>query len=253
MKKNTKLKSWYQDFFDDYYLRSFRNIISDERTLQETNFIEKSLKLTQKSRILDLCCGHGRHSIELAKKGYIMTGQDLAQNFIKIATKTAKKNGVNIKFICEDMRRIPFYEEFDAIFNIFTSFGYLENDKEDAKVIKQVANSLKTGGKFLLDIRNRDWILANFQYNDWRIMDDLIVLEERHLDPSFKKVITKVIYIEKGKIGKITEHSARLYNLSDIQSMFRKAGLSIQKIYGGLDFERHTIKSQRTIIIASKR
>ncbi|MBU2544999.1 class I SAM-dependent methyltransferase [Patescibacteria group bacterium] len=253
MKKNIKVKKWYNDFFDDYYLRSYKDIVSEERTLQEVGFIEKSLKLSQKSRILDLCCGHGRHLIELAKRGYIMTGQDLARNFLKIATETAKKNDVKVKFICGDMRHIPFHGEFDAIFNIFTSFGYLENDEEDFKVIKQVANSLKIGGKFLLDIRNRDWILANFQYKDWRIIDDLVILEERHLDSSFKKVITKVTYIEKGKIGKITEHSARLYALSNIQSMFKKAGLSIQKVYGGLDFKRHTIKSQRTIIIASKR
>lgn len=245
-------KKWYKDFFDKYYLRSYKDIIDERRTLKEVNFIEKALDLPKKSHILDLCCGHGRHSIELAKRGYLITAQDLNEKFLRLASKEAKKEDVRIRFVCKDMRNIPFFKEFDAVFNIFTSFGYLESDQDDFKTIQQVAKSLKTGGKFLLDIRNPDWILANFQSKNWRVVDDLIVLEERSLNLFPKKVITKVIYIEKEKTKQATEHSARLYDFLEIRSMLKKNGLAVQKVYGGLDFERYNRKSQRMIIISRK-
>jgi len=246
------MRPWYKDFFDEFYLRSYKNIVNKKRTLKEVNFVEKTLKLQKGARILDLCCGNGRHAIELAKRGYVVTAQDLNKDFLKLAAREAKKENVQIRFVCKDMRDIPFQNEFGAIFNIFTSFGYLESSEEDFKVIQQVAKALKTGGKFLLDIRNRDWILANFQYKDWRIVDGLIVLEERYFDSFSGKVITQVIYIEKGKIKKTTEHSARLYNLPEINEMLKKVGLEIQKVYGGLDFEEYTAKSQRMIILSLK-
>lgn len=245
------MKGWYQKFFDDFYLQSYKNITNKERTLKEVNFIEKSMELKKGARVLDLCCGPGRHSIELAKRGYIVTAQDLNKKFLRLANKEAKKEKVQIRFVCSDMRKIPFKNEFDAVFNIFTSFGYLESDEEDFKVIQQVAKALKKDGKFLLDIRNREWVLSNFQYKDWRIVEDLIVLEERCFDDLSGKVIVDVTYIKEGKKKK-TRHSARLYTLSEINTMLKKAGLKIQKIYGGLDFEKYNFKSERMIVLASK-
>ena len=246
------MKLWYKEFFDKLYLKSYKDIVNKERTLKEVNFIGKVLELQKGSCILDLCCGHGRHSVELAKRGYSVTAQDLNEDFLELANRKAKKERVQIKFISGDMRDIPFREEFDAIINIFTSFGYLENDGEDFKVIQQVTKALKSSGKFLLDLRNRDWIIANFRQKNWREVDGLIVLEERSFDAQFGTVKTRVIYIEKEKIKKTTEHSARLYTFSEINEMLRKAGLIIKNVYGGFDLEEYTVYSQRMITISSK-
>lgn len=246
------MKDWYKKFFDKFYLLSYREIIDKKRTLQEINFIEKVLELNKDDKILDLCCGHGRHSIELAKRGYNVTAQDLNRYFLKLAKKQAEKEGVRIRFVCKDMRIIPFRNEFDAIFNIFTSFGYLESDEEDFKVIKQVSKALKRGGKFLLDIRNPYWLINNFQYQNWRIVNDLVVLEERQLDFFSGRVISQVFYFKKGKKRKKTGHYTRIYTLAEINNMLKMTGLTIKKVYGDFDFNDYSLNSPRMIILSIK-
>src|SRR3972149_5253640 len=132
---------WYSEeagLFGEVYLRTFGDLITEEQTQIETNFLETSLKLQPGVKIFDLCCGHGRHSVELAKRGYNVTGQDLNSHFLTVAKESADKAGVNITWIKDDMRNIAFENEFDAVINMFTAFGYLGSDEEDQKVINGV-------------------------------------------------------------------------------------------------------------------
>src|SRR5437016_4273852 len=117
---------WYELLFGEDYLRHFRT--PPERTAQEVEQILQRLDLPPGSAVLDLCCGYGRHTIPLAQHGYRMTGQDLSDVLLQQARTDAEARGVHVQWVQSDMRRVPFEKEFDAVINIWTSFGYLENE-----------------------------------------------------------------------------------------------------------------------------
>ncbi len=116
-------KPWYQTYFGEDYLEAFSPGFHPERTSQEVDFIDRTLALPTGSRILDLCCGHGRHLIELAALGYAMTGLDLDPLFLDIARQEADRRELTVRLEHRDMRDIPFTSEFDGIVNYFTAFG----------------------------------------------------------------------------------------------------------------------------------
>ncbi|HXX78690.1 MAG TPA: class I SAM-dependent methyltransferase, partial [Ktedonobacteraceae bacterium] len=154
---------WYKTFFGEDYLRIYEPILTTERTQREVDGIINLLALPQGSRILDLCCGHGRHSIPLAQRGYKVTGQDLSEVFLHEAENEAEAKGAHVEWMHSDMRNIPFANAFDAVINIFTAFGYLETQEEDQQVLRQVSKALKPDGLFLLETLHREALIRHFK------------------------------------------------------------------------------------------
>src|SRR5437763_12174515 len=152
---------WYQVFFGENYLRMYDS--PPEWTERQVECIVKLLALPPASTILDLCCGHGRHAIPLAQRGYQVTGQDLSELFLQRARAAADGQHVGVCWVQDDMRSIHFENAFDAVINIFTAFGYLESDDEDRKVLVQVHKALKPGGVFLLEIIHREGLIRRYQ------------------------------------------------------------------------------------------
>ena len=142
---------WYEQIFDEIG-EEFEIIFAGQmpRTGAQVEFAIQALRLAPGARVLDIACGVGRHSIELARRGYQVTGLDLSPRLLQIAAQRAERAGVQINWVQADMRAIPFTQEFDAAFNIFSSWGYLESEQEDEKVLAAVASALKPGGAFLL-------------------------------------------------------------------------------------------------------
>ena len=163
---------WYIEFFSEDYLEIYEHTFSAERTNLEVSFIEALLGLPQKSMILDLCCGQGRHAVALAKLGFNVTGQDLSSNYLRQAEEYAKKENVHLNLINEDMRTIPFNGVFDAVINIFSSFGYFESYEQNLSVLKAIRTSLKPGGLLLMDLINREWVIRNYDETEWRESPD---------------------------------------------------------------------------------
>lgn len=128
---------WWQTLFDEKYLSTYIDRLTPEQTTKEVDFIVSTLDLEKGAKILDLACGHGRHSLELAKRGYRVTGVDYSEHFINIAKENAKKENVNVTYTQGDMREISYKDEFDAVVNIFTSFGYFKDDSDNVKVFKK--------------------------------------------------------------------------------------------------------------------
>lgn len=157
MNKPDKHQPWYAEdsgLWGETYLYEYQDILTPERTCADVDFLERELHLEKSMKVLDLCCGHGRHTIELAKRGYQMTGLDLNTFFLDNAKHDAEAAGATINWIKSDMREVPFEGEFDVVVNLFTAFGYLESDDEDQKVLHQVTKALKPGGQFTLDVYN---------------------------------------------------------------------------------------------------
>lgn len=151
------------------------------------------------------------------------------------------------------MREIDFVGEFDAVINMFTSFGYLESEAEDEKVLEKVSQALKEGGKFLLDVMNRDWLVRNFQPMGWRADDEgWFVLEERTFDHLSGRVETRWIFIARDGVRYERLSSIRLYTASELRTMLERAGLQVINLFGDYDGSTYTWDSQRLIIVATR-
>lgn len=246
--------SWYKIFFQKFYLKVYQDILPCLDTKKEVDFIEKILKLPQGSEILDLCGGYGRHGIPLAKKGLKVYLLDLNKDFLKKAKEEAKKQKVKIQTIHSDLRKIPFSNKFDAVINVFNSFGYLENDRENEKVIEAVVKSLEPNGLFLIDIINGDWLKNNSRSKSQRRTGNLLITECVKFNPKTKKNIVslKIINTKNHKI-QYASQTLRLYTFNDLKKLLTDNGLKIVKKYGGFNEERFLSKFSKRIILLTKK
>jgi len=144
---------WFEGFFDAEYLRFAVDRFPAEETAAEVDLLVAALELDPAARVLDLACGHGRHSVELARRGFAVTGADLSAPSLELAAARAAEAGVEVRFERADMRRIAYEAEFDAVINMFTAFGYFD-DAENRAVVERVAAALAPGGAFLIEIVN---------------------------------------------------------------------------------------------------
>jgi SAM-dependent methyltransferase len=246
--------AWYVDFFGNDYLDIYRHIFTDERAAIEVSFAERILHLSPGARVLDLCSGQGRHSVPLAQHGYQVTALDLSPAYLQLALAAAKANNVKLETVSADMRRIPFAGRFDAIINMYSSFGYLESETDDAQVLESVAKALKPGGRFFLDMLNREWAVANYIQNDWHSGGDgTLYVERRELDLATSRMhVSFTIVGANGGRRESVGHNIRLYSLTEMKGMLAKVGFDEIAYYGGFDGEVYSIDTRRMIICASK-
>jgi ubiquinone/menaquinone biosynthesis C-methylase UbiE len=244
---------WYETFFERDWLELVALRISDDRTQSQVDFLVEALGVEPGARILDLACGHGRHSLELARRGYRVTGLDLSAPSLEVARQRAGADGLTVEFGECDMRDIPFEDEFDAVVNLFTAFGYFENEAEDERVLAAVARALHTGGVFLLDTIHPPWVYRHFDAREWDEHDDgTIFLQDRSLD--LLRGRSEAVWVAVRPDGTRSElrHSVRLYTLADLASMLTRAGLAVERTYGGFDGSELGIDSNRLIVLARK-
>ena len=247
-------KQWFDDFFGSDYLNIYSENFDSKRTLKEVNFVIKILGLTPKTKLLDLCCGQGRHSIELALRDINVFSQDLVQEYLDIAKKDAESKNVEISTVCSDMKSIPFESEFDAIINMFTAFGYLSSKEDDLDVLKEMNKALKPGGKILIDTLNREWVILNNIEREWRQdKNGTLVIENRffNLETSRNHVSFKLVSPE-GKIKKLDGHKIRLYTLTELIQMLNEANFIFEAAYGDYNSSNYQKESRRMIIIGGK-
>jgi SAM-dependent methyltransferase len=212
------------------------------------------LGLPAGAKILDLCCGHGRHAIPLAQRGYGVTGLDLSEVFLRYARDEAAARGVEVRWVQADMREIPFEGEFDAVLNLFTAFGYLENEAEDQRVLEQVHKALKPGGRFLIELLHREWLMRHLQPSGvTRLEDGALVLEERQFDILTSRITLQVTLIDAGGERIEYEHNERVYTATELARMLETAGLRVEHACGGLvEQEPLELDSHRLVILSRK-
>jgi SAM-dependent methyltransferase len=229
-------KGWYRGFFDADYLRIFLPVLSDDRTAAEVNAVVERLGLAPPARLLDLCCGQGRHAVPLAQLGYRVTGLDLSRPLLARAAAAAGR-GRRVGLVEADMRRLPFADaSFDAVLNLFNAFGYLEDDAQDELVLGEVARVLRPGGRFLQELANRESQVRDWHDSDVQRTDGgLVVLQERALDlRSSRQLVTYTLLHPDGRRA-ILRNAVRLYTLTELEAMLRRAGLELLEVSGDLD------------------
>jgi SAM-dependent methyltransferase len=230
-------RPWYVDFFDGDYLRIFLPVLPDERTAAEVNAVVERLGLAPGARLLDLCCGHGRHAVPLTQLGYQVTGLDLSRPLLKRAAALAAAGGERVGLVRADMRRLPFADAcFDAVLNLFNAFGYLEDDAQDELALAEVARVLRPGGRFLQELANREALVRGWHDSDvTRTGDGLVVLQERTLNLRSGRERVRYTLLEPDGRRRTTEHAIRLYALTELEAMLGRAGLELLAVHGDLD------------------
>jgi len=244
---------WPVAFFDDDYLRIYRALLSPEQTASEVDFLEAALALPARGEVLDLACGSGRHAIGLARRGYRVTGVDLNAHYLAAAEDDAAAQGVVAGWVTADMRELPFAHAFDGVYSYFTSFGYF-SDEDNERVLAAVARALRPGGRFLLDVLNRDWILTHPQQRVWTPLEDgSLLMEETSLDVRRSQVLNRQIHIAPQSGAQVTkEHSLRAYTCAELESLCRRHGLIVGDVWGGADRSEYTAESRRLILLARR-
>jgi len=246
-----KKRSNYDAVFEaDDYLYFYEEHIPEETTEKQIEFLIKYLKLEKQMRILDLACGHGRHTNRLAQRGYDVMGIDKSKGFLREARKRAKKFDVEPNYIQKDMRKIEFQKEFDRIILMFTAFGYFD-DKENLQVLKNINSALKPDGVLCFDIMNRDYIQKNFlPYIVIEKNNDLMI-DRNSFDSETGYLHNRRIVIRNGQ-RKDKPFLLRLYNPTEIKLWLHKANFKVEKIYSTWEGDDLKRASRRMIVIAKK-
>ena len=244
---------WPVAFFDDDYLKIYRPMLTEERTREEVAFIESRLALPAGAAVLDLACGFGRHAIGMALRGFRVTGFDFNARYLEIAAHESDRAGAKVRWMVGDMRALSFEREFEGVYSYFTSFGYFEDD-ENETVIANVARSLAPGGRFLLDMANRDWILTHPQQRTWNQREDgALLMEESALDLRTSRVVNRQTLIEPQGGTRVTkEFNLRVYTCAELTALLARHGLGVRSVWGGADGSDYSAESRRLVLLAAR-
>jgi SAM-dependent methyltransferase len=242
---------WFEGFFDDEYLRFAVDRFPAEATAAEVDLLVDAVELEPGARVLDLACGHGRHSVELARRGFAVTGVDLSAPSLELAAARAAEAGVAVRFERSDMRRISYEAGFDAVINMFTAFGYFE-EAENRLVMERVAAALVPGGAFLMEVGNPVAVFSRFEARGWHALSDgTVMLEERVYDAPRGRFETCWTFVSGGE-RRERRFSHRAYTAPELAAMTEAAGLDVEALWGGLDGAELEMGSRRIVMLARR-
>ena len=244
-----------RNFFGSDYLEEHAKAIAPGPTIAEVDFLERTLSAAKEGLILDLGAGHGRHSIELAQRGYDVAALDINGYFLTVGKNNAHKANARVLWTLGDFRRLPFRSEaFSALISMFTSFGFLDTDDDDFAVVEDISRVLRGSGRAVIDLINREAVLGNFRDNDHQeLPDGTIILDERSFDLMTGRLLHKRIRISPQGERDVRFARIRLYALSEIAKLCERAGLAIADVTGNYQGSPYDLSSPRCILILDKR
>ena len=249
----TRHHEWWRDVFDRPAFFELYERSDTALAVAQANQIIRLLDLRTPARILDLPCGYGRHSIELAGRGFRMTGIDISETQVAKAREKARAAGRRAQFIVGDARALPVAGPFDAAINMFLSFGYFATDDENHAMLREIARVLRPGGRLLIDFWNREHEIRLFQPTiiDERD-DDIREIEEWSFDPLAGRLNwTNTVIFPDGR-RESWDHSIRAFTVAEVRKMLEAARMKLIVVYGSLNGEAYTMDSESAIFIAER-
>ena len=246
-------RPWFEEIFDENYLRTLP-FMTSAQTIREVDFIEASLGLAKGARVLDVGCGYGRHAIELVQRSLAVTGLDLSLPLLIRAAEEAQRRELTVDFVHGDMRQMAFDRQFDGAYCMLTSFGYFD-DESNAKVAEALSRALKPGARLLLDVVNRDYVIADLPARIWWEGDGCVVLEEVEFNFNTNRLLThrSVVFEDGRQLDQ--EISVRTFCLHDLGKLLRQAGFRILEVSGSIFTRGHFFgaASRNLLVVAERR
>jgi len=228
---------WWRAIFNSMYLKTDGDVVDDQDiTRKEVELLFKILRLSPEEGILDLCCGQGRHSLELTRRGFQnVEGLDRSHYLIQKARTQAKEEGLIVKFREGDARKLPYPPDtFEVVLILGNSLGYFETTQDDMRVLKEVFRILKPWGRLLIDVADGEYLREHFQPKSWEWMDKkYFVCRERSLSLDRQRLISREIitHVEKGIIVD-QFYAERLYGHESLSELLKTAGFRKITVHG---------------------
>jgi len=245
--------NWYETFFDEHRLEISSRTHSSEKSAAEVDFLIGELGLEPGDPVLDLPCGHGRHSIELARRGMRVVGVDLNDAPLEMARDAAHDAGVQVDLRRVDMREIEFRSEFVAVLNLWTSFGYFESEAEDRLVLERAFRALRPGGAFVIETINLFGVLRRFEPRAWHELGDgRLLLEERAFDPWRGRMHSSWTLVEPTGDRIEMSFASRAYTLAELAGMLADTGFEVEQAWGDFGGSEFGVDSRRMIVLARR-
>lgn len=175
------MSEWYEKAFDADYLECYQMFEAEQVVSADCNFILNRLELSEGASVLDVCSGSGRHSIELARRGYAVTGLDVSPSMIDFAKNRAVEAKAKVEWVCCDAKKMDYDQQFDGAFNYLTSLGMCD-DEGELTILRGILRALKPGGHFLVEMINMVWLMGNFVPTERRVYEKFTYIERRRFD-----------------------------------------------------------------------
>ncbi len=247
------MKIWHES--DNFWETMAPFLFSERRWESASTEIDRTITLLgvePGAAILDLCCGPGRHSLELARRGYHVTGVDRTAAYLEQARQQAEKEELTIELVQEDMRHFCKPNTFAGAMMMYTSFGYFEDQAENRQVLINVYRSLKDQGALIMDMMGKEVLARIFRERDWEEVDDAIILQQRQVSKDWSWVENRWIAL-RGQERYEAEVSHWIYSAAELSGMLKECGFSSVDVYGDLEGAPYDHTAKRLVVVAHKR
>jgi SAM-dependent methyltransferase len=245
-------KAWYEDFFRGVVVDIWRAAVAPEQTRLEADFLESHLRLSRGQRVLDVPCGHGRHAVELARRGQLVTGVDVSDAMLAEARRLAAAHGCRIEWVHGDMRSLPQGADFDAAYCLGNSFGYLDRHGT-ARFLAAIAGALKPGARFAFDYGTAaESILPRFVAREWAPLDGQHFLEENRYDVERSCIETTYTFVTGGNVETRTGLQW-VFTAGEVRALLDSAGFDVLSAQGGIDGRPYALGGTLLMVVAERR
>jgi SAM-dependent methyltransferase len=242
---------WYQSFFTGIALDLWRTAVTPELTRTEADTIQRLLDVPSPARLLDVPCGNGRLTIEMASRGYTMTGVDIAGESIDEGKRNAAQAGVHVELRQGDMRQLTGLGTFAGVYCWGNSFGYLE-DEGNVAFLSSVASVLEPGGRFVLEFGTlAETILPHLEDRIWYQVGDILFAIANSYDVLGSRLLTEYTFVRDGVVDK-RMGSQQVWTMRELKALLNKAGFDHVEALSYGEGKPLQLRDQRAVIVARK-
>jgi len=243
---------WFQD--EEFWRELYPYMFPAERFAAAGEQVEQILALagTDGNKVLDLCCGPGRHAVEFAKRGWEVTGVDGSPFLLDRARERGTEAGVNVEWVLEDMRRFRRPRAFDLACSIFTSFGYFPEEEDDLRVLQNVKESLRDGSVFVMELIGKEFLARNWKdsiVTDFP--DGCLLLQRPQVRENWRRIENEWVLVKDGRSRSFRfEHT--IYSGRELKDRLAACGFQDVRLYGGLEGSMYGLDARRLVAVARK-